>query len=87
MIADGLTKASLQALLVLQSFLQKQRWRLVFDEKFLSARKRAAAGKDIFDEVDEDDIQEARRVREATRLRESSRKEQSTAPTERGQYQ
>ena len=63
-LADGLTKSSLHAYRLLLSFLckQKQRWRLLWDEQFLSARKRAVIGKDIFDPVNWDDRQIADEV-------------------------
>ncbi|CAK0860660.1 unnamed protein product [Prorocentrum cordatum] len=37
-LADGMTKASQQAFNVLHSFLKSQRWKIVHDERFLSAR-------------------------------------------------
>ncbi|CAK0911609.1 unnamed protein product [Prorocentrum cordatum] len=48
-IADGLTKGNWQAFGVLKLFLEKQEWRLIYDEHFMSARKRAALGKGIFE--------------------------------------
>ena len=39
--------------------------RLVFDEYFLSARKRAALGKDIFDETEAGDHLKAKQVLES----------------------
>ena len=54
-VADGLTNASYQALNVLRSFMVHQRWKIIHDEHFLSARKSQAAGKDIFDGVNDDD--------------------------------
>ena len=59
-IADGLTKASLQALQLLTKFMHTQRWRLVFDAKYMSARKRAAINKDIFDEIEDGDPEQAK---------------------------
>ncbi|CAK0863661.1 unnamed protein product [Prorocentrum cordatum] len=50
-LADGMTKASLQAFHVLHASLKNQRWKIVHDERFLSARKRSALGKGIFDET------------------------------------
>ncbi|CAK0837902.1 unnamed protein product, partial [Prorocentrum cordatum] len=38
----------------------KQQWRLIYDEQFMSARKRAALGKGIFDETDPTDPASAR---------------------------
>ncbi|CAK0909666.1 unnamed protein product, partial [Prorocentrum cordatum] len=40
----------------------KQQWRLIYDEQFMSARKRAALGKGIFDETDPTDPASARQV-------------------------
>ena len=61
MIADGLTKASQQAYHVIMNFLRGQRWRLVDDPRFVSARKRAAMGKNIFDDVDPGDIEDLKK--------------------------
>ena len=60
MLADGLTKNSTLAHQLLRSFLIRGEWCLRYDERFLSARKRAAAGMDIFDPVEESDVFRAR---------------------------
>ena len=62
MLADALTKTSVVARNLLLMFLQEQCWRVVFDEQFLSARKRAILGKDILDPVSEADTHRAREV-------------------------
>ena len=62
-----MTKAGLQAFLVLHSFLKRQRWKIVHDERFLSARKRSALGKGIFDETTEDDRADAKNILESRR--------------------
>ncbi|CAK0855515.1 unnamed protein product [Prorocentrum cordatum] len=66
-LADGMTKASQQAFNVLHSFLKSQRWKIVHDERFLSARKRSALGKGIFDETTETDHSEAKKILEGRR--------------------
>ena len=43
-LADGMTKASLQAFYVLHSFLKRQRWKIVHDERFLPARQKRLSG-------------------------------------------
>ncbi|CAK0829661.1 unnamed protein product [Prorocentrum cordatum] len=52
-IADGLTKGNWQAFGVLKLFLEKQEWGLIYDENFVSARKRAALGRGIFDKTND----------------------------------
>ena len=54
-IADGLTKGSWQAFGVIKLFLEKQEWRIIYDEHFMSAQKRAALGKGIFDGTQPED--------------------------------
>ncbi|CAK0880367.1 unnamed protein product, partial [Prorocentrum cordatum] len=66
-LADGMTKASQQAFNVLHAFLKSQRWKIVHDERFLSARKRSALGKGIFDETTETDHSEAKKILEGRR--------------------
>ncbi|CAK0882743.1 unnamed protein product, partial [Prorocentrum cordatum] len=56
-IADCPAKASWQAIGVIRAFLEKQQWRLIYDEQFASAQKRAALGKGTFDEVRTTDSQ------------------------------
>ncbi|CAK0904869.1 unnamed protein product, partial [Prorocentrum cordatum] len=63
-LADGMTKASQQAFNVLHAFLKSQRWKIVHDERFLSARKRSALGKGILDETTETDHSEASKILE-----------------------
>ncbi|CAK0906464.1 unnamed protein product [Prorocentrum cordatum] len=66
-LADGMTKASLQAFNVLHAFLKNQRWNIVHDERFLSARKRSALGKGIFDETTDTHHSEAKKIMESRR--------------------
>ena len=40
MLADGLTKATKEALCALQTMISKGRWRFVYDEHFISGRKK-----------------------------------------------
>lgn len=68
MLADGLTKNTPFAHELLCSFLVKGEWCLRFDERFLSARKRSAAGMDIFHPVEEPDVFRARKELERQRL-------------------
>ena len=49
-IRDGLTKTSAAAHDLLIRFISLGTWKLVYDEHFMSARKRAQRGLDIFDE-------------------------------------
>ena len=66
-IADGLTKGSWQAFGVLKLFLEKQEWRLIYDEHFMSARKRSALGKGIFDPTTPEDPAAAKQAIEKRR--------------------
>ena len=55
-----MAKASRHAYFLLSKFLAKQTWRPVFDAKLMSARKRAAIGNGIFDDVNDDGPAEAK---------------------------
>ncbi|CAK0911574.1 unnamed protein product, partial [Prorocentrum cordatum] len=67
-IADGLTKGNWQAFGVLKLFLEKQEWRLIYDEHYMSARKRAALGMGFFDTTTPEDAKTAKEVLEQRRL-------------------
>ena len=79
MIADGLTKPSNLALNVILSFLRRARWKIVHDERFLSARKRAPLEMYIFQDTSEGDPQRARDILEERRQNALARKERSTS--------
>ena len=64
-IADRLTKAIHQAFALLHAFLQHQPWKIVYDERSLSVRKRAALGKGILDEVHDEDHDRATSILES----------------------
>ncbi|CAK0846211.1 unnamed protein product [Prorocentrum cordatum] len=78
-LADGMTKASQQALHVLHSFLKSQRWKIVHDERFLSARKRSSLCKGIFDETTETDHSEAKKILEGRRRAQPPASDVATA--------
>ena len=80
-LADGMTKASLQAFHVLHSFLKRQRWKIVHDERFLSARKKSALGKGIFDETTEEDHADAKKLLETRRRNRQTPRAPATAET------
>eukprot|EP00959_Pyramimonas_sp_CCMP1952_P081739 1707531-Pyramimonas_sp.AAC.1 len=67
-IADGLTKGNWQVFGVRKLFLDKQEWRLIYDENFTSARKRAALGKGIFDATKPGGAAAAKEIFEKRRL-------------------
>ena len=73
-LADGLTKSMAIAQDLLRNFLRAPRWRIIFDERYLSARKRLAAGIGIFDRVEEGDREKANEVLE-TRATERAKME------------
>lgn len=77
MLADGLTKVSSTAIRILRAFIRKPLWRLVFDENFMSARKRTMAGLEIFDEVKATSRQEAAETLTARRAMRQQVKEES----------
>ncbi|CAK0856560.1 unnamed protein product [Prorocentrum cordatum] len=79
-LADGMTKASLQVVRVLHAFLKKHRWKIVHGDCLLSARKRSALGKGIFDETTDQDHAEAKRILD-------SRTEADTADFRLGSFQ
>ena len=58
-VSDGLTKSPSNAVLLLRNFLESARWRVIFDERHLSAKKRMAAGIGIFDDVMDGDREKA----------------------------
>ncbi|CAK0832360.1 unnamed protein product, partial [Prorocentrum cordatum] len=66
-IADGLAQGSWQAFGVLKLFLEKQEWRLICDENFMGARKRAVLGKGIFNATKPEDAAAAREIFEKRR--------------------
>ena len=80
-LADGMTKASFQAFHVLHSFLKCQRWKIVHDERFLSARKRSAFGKGIFDETTVDDHADAKKIIESRKRNRQTPSATATAGT------
>ncbi|CAK0889471.1 unnamed protein product, partial [Prorocentrum cordatum] len=73
--ADGMAKASLQAFNVPHAFLMHQRWNSVHGERFLSARKRSALGKGIFDETNELGHSQAKEILESRKRGRSSTKQ------------
>ena len=56
MLADALTKDTEAGRSILLKCLQGDIWRLVFDSRFLSARKRAERGLDILAQPDVEDV-------------------------------
>ncbi|CAK0911327.1 unnamed protein product, partial [Prorocentrum cordatum] len=86
-LADGMTKASQQAFNVLHAFLKSQRWKIVHDERFLSARKRSALGKGIFDETTETDRSEARNILEGRRRVQPPSSDVATAGATRSELE
>ncbi|CAK0902163.1 unnamed protein product [Prorocentrum cordatum] len=74
-IADGFIEASWQAFGVIWASLEKQQWRLMCDEQFMSARRRAALGKGVFDATNPGDTATVRWVLGERRL---ARQGQST---------
>ena len=67
MLADGLTKAERGSYLLLRAFLAKGNWRIVYDERFVSARRRALLGKGPFDEITDRDVETLRTHGTATK--------------------
>ncbi|CAK0877495.1 unnamed protein product, partial [Prorocentrum cordatum] len=78
-LADGMTEASQQAFNVLHAFRKSQRWKIVHDERFLSARKRSALGKGVFDETTETDHSEAKKILEGRRRVQPPARDVATA--------
>ena len=58
MLADGQAKSDRPCYMMLRSFLRKPKWELIFDERFLSAKRRAILGKNIFEETTESEVRE-----------------------------
>lgn len=57
MVENGLTKSDRGPFMLLRTFLVRSQWGLVLDERFLSAKKRAILGIDIFEDSRQDDRQ------------------------------
>ena len=49
--ADGLTKGDRSGLCLLRNFLQRGGWKIIYDEDYMSARKRRLLGKDIHEAI------------------------------------
>ena len=69
---------------LLRNFLRAPRWRIIFDERYLSARKRLAAGIGIFDRVEEGDREKANEILEIRKKQYHERRRQIEEMTETG---
>lgn len=56
MVAGGLTKGDRMAFMFLRAFIAKPRWKPIFDERFVSAKKCAQLCKGIFEDVTEEEL-------------------------------
>ena len=80
MLADALTKNSSAAEHGLRLFLSTPYWKLVFDENFVSGRKRIILKKDILDEVHDGDREKVKAILKERQIQKQIEKN-AGAPT------